>query len=120
MGVLNLEVPPPSLEATVMRAAPTMLQHFMPAPGGAGAGAGAISSGPLRGQPLVRKALQLTQLLMDVGAVDGRSPSVGAGEATGGSQRGSSGGGADPERHAHGAAASRGKGSTLRLLCVGM
>ena len=55
-----------------MRAAPGVLHAFTPE-------SVAAHSGSLRGQPLVRKALQLTQLVVDAGAAGGRSPSVGAG-----------------------------------------
>lgn len=68
MGVLDLEVPPPSLEAMVVHAASCLLPHYVPA-----------MTGPLRRQPLVHKALQLTQLVQDTGAAEGRSPWVGAG-----------------------------------------
>lgn len=67
--VCDLEVAPPSLEAIVINAAARLLHHYVP-----------DTSGPLRQQPLVQKALQLTALVVDVGAADGRSPWVGAGE----------------------------------------
>jgi hypothetical protein len=66
--VCGLHVPPPSLEATVIHAAAQLLPTYAP-----------NHSGPLRSEPMVRKALQLTQLLLDVGGVEGRSPWVGAG-----------------------------------------
>jgi len=52
----------------VVHAASRLLPHYVPA-----------TTGPLRRQPLVHKALQLTQLLQDTGAAEGRSPWVGAG-----------------------------------------
>jgi hypothetical protein len=67
--VCDLEVSPPSLEATVIHAAARLLPHYLPS-----------TSGPLRQQPLVQKALQLTTLIVGVGAAEGRSPWVGAGE----------------------------------------
>lgn len=67
--VCGLEVSPPSLEATVIHAAARLLPHYLPS-----------ISGPLRQQPLVQKALQLTTLIVGVGAAEGRSPWVGAGE----------------------------------------
>lgn len=67
--VCDLEVAPPSLDAIVIHAAVRLLPHYLP-----------DTSTPLRQQPLVQKALQLTSLLMAVGATDGHSPWVAAGE----------------------------------------
>lgn len=72
MKVCELEVPPPSLEACVVHAATRLLPHYVP-----------NMSSRLRNEPMVQKALQLTRLVMDVGAAEGRSPWVGAGEGTG-------------------------------------
>lgn len=70
MQVCELSLCPPSLEATVVHAAARLLPQYLPQ-----------LSGPLRRQPLVQQALRLTRLVMDVGAAEGRSPWVGAGEA---------------------------------------
>ncbi len=69
VDVCDLEVSPPSLDAAVVHAAAQLLPHYLP-----------NTPGPLRQQPLVQKALQLTALIVDVGAAEGRSPWVGAGE----------------------------------------
>jgi hypothetical protein len=69
--VCELEVPPPSLEAAVVHAAARLLPHYLPQ---------TQLLGPLRQQPLVQQALRLTRLVVDVGAAEGRSPWVGAGE----------------------------------------
>jgi hypothetical protein len=66
--VCELEVTPPSLEACVVHTAASLLPHYLP-----------NLTGPLRREASVQKALQLTRLVVDVGAAEGRSPWVGAG-----------------------------------------
>lgn len=84
MQVLEVDVPPPSLETAVICTAARLLPHYVQQQqqqqqAAGGGGSVAPLSGPLRGQPLVQGALQLTQLVQDVGAAEGRSPWVAAG-----------------------------------------
>lgn len=70
--VCELEVPPPSLEACVVHTAARLLPQYLPS-----------LTGSLRREATVQKALQLTRLVVDVGAAEGRSPWVGAGGCVG-------------------------------------